>query len=131
MGEWSSRLTIEIHTGFSGCPVAFLDIAFQAGRCHIIPGVDTASRARHDMVDCQVVSSYSAILAGVIITMENIAPREAYLFVRDFHIMPEPDYHRHRRIGIDEAAFVLYLLGLAFQEQYDGTPPGTYVKRLV
>ncbi len=62
------------HIGFSWLTVALLDIALEASGNHVIPGISSAARARDNMIDCQVVSAYAAILTSVIIPMQNIAP---------------------------------------------------------
>ncbi len=62
------------HVGFSGGAVAFLDIASQAGRHYVFPGITTSPRARQDMVDGQVVPAIAAILASVIIPVQDVAP---------------------------------------------------------
>ncbi len=62
------------HRGFLGSTVAFLHVALQAGRDHVIPGIPTAPGAGNDVVDSQVVTTFAAILARVIIPVQNVAP---------------------------------------------------------
>lgn len=53
----------------------------------------------------------AAIITGVIVAVQDIAPGEADLFVRDFDVMPEPDYGGCGRVGINQMTVMLYLLG--------------------
>src|SRR5262249_49406217 len=92
MAWWAPRHCHEQHAGLFRGAVAFLDIALQAGCHHVIPVIDAAARAREDVVDSEVVPALPAILAGVIVTMQDVASRQADLFVGNLHIAPQPDY---------------------------------------
>lgn len=112
----SARNDPQPHAGFLRCSVALLHVALQAS-CHdVVPCVDTAAGSRDDVIDGQVRSSNAAVLAGVIVSVENIAPGQADLFVWNFDVVPEANYRRQWRVGIDPTAIVLNLLCLALQE---------------
>lgn len=68
------RRAHERHCCFLGSAVAFLHVALQTGRDHVIPGIATAPGAGNDVVDSQVVTTFAAILARVIIPVQNVAP---------------------------------------------------------
>lgn len=112
----SARNDAQSHAGFLRRSVALLHVAFQAS-CHdVIPCVDAAAGSRDYVIDCQVRPSNTAVLAGVVVSVENIAPGQADLFVWNFDVVPEANYCRQWRVGVDPTAIVLNLLCLALQE---------------
>jgi hypothetical protein len=56
---------------------------------------------------------YAAVLAGVIIAVQDIAPGQADLFVRNLHVMAQPDYGRCRRVSVNQMTVMLDLLGFS------------------
>ena len=126
-----ARRAAERHTGFFGRAIAFFDIAAQTGGDDIVPAVKTAARTRNNVINGQVMTLITAILAGVIVTMKNVAPRETDLFVRNLHIRAQTYNCRNRCIGVDFPAIVLDLFGLALHEQDHRSPPGADIERLV
>lgn len=71
--ERSSWLAAQRHGGLFGGAVAFLDVAFQASGGDIVPGVTTPSGTGDDVVYGQVMASYTTVLTGVAVPVENIS----------------------------------------------------------
>lgn len=61
------------HIGLIRSAVALLDVAFEASGHDVVPAVSTTLGARHDVIDSQIVPTVAAILAGVIVTMEEVS----------------------------------------------------------
>lgn len=55
----------------------------------------------------------AAIVAGVIVAVQDIASGQADLLVGDLHVMPEPDYGRCRRVSVNQMTVMLDLLGFS------------------
>jgi len=66
--------------------ISFLDIALQASGYDILPVVRTAFRAGNDVVDRQVMPLFAAILARIRIPVQNIAPGQTDLFIRNLDV---------------------------------------------
>lgn len=124
-------IAVEGHTGLFWSTVTFLDIASEAGGGDIVPAVKATTRTRNNMVDGQIVPLITAILASVIVAMQDIAAGKRDLLVRDLDVGPESDDRRQRHIGIYDFAIVLDLLGLALHEEHYRTSPRADIERLV
>ncbi len=121
----------ERHVRFFGGAVALFYIALQAG-CHdVVPAVHAATRARHDVVDRQIMPAFAAIHASVIVAVENVSTRQADFFVGNFDVAPQPDDRGQWKIGVDKFAIVFDLLCFAFHQQHDGAPPSADVQWFV
>ena len=53
-------------------------VARLAGGDEVLPGVAAAAMARHDVVERQVVGLPAAVLAGVAVAGEDLAPRQLH-----------------------------------------------------
>lgn len=80
---WSAQ---QRHSGLLRSTVAFLDVALQTGSHNVFPIVRTTSGARHDVVNRQVVALLRAILARIRIPVQNVAPGQTNLFIRNLDV---------------------------------------------
>ena len=78
------RLADEMHPGFARRPVGFARITRDAGTDNIFPRGRPAPIARNDMVEIQIfaIKLAAAELAGVLVALENIVPRELHFLLR-------------------------------------------------
>ncbi len=83
------------------------------------------------MVDGQIVASFAAILAGVVVSMQNVAPGEADLFIRDFDVIAQSDDGWKSKAAVEDFTVVFDALCLPFEDENDGASPAAYVQRLV
>ena len=83
---WASRRAQEWHSRFFGSAIALLDVALQASGHHVFPIIRTAFRAGDDVVDRQIVPLFAAILARIRIPVQNVAPGQTDLFIRNFDV---------------------------------------------
>ena len=99
------RSSDELHAGFFRCEITFFSVT-PFTRCNQVePGVGTAPRTRHNMIQRQF-SFGSAKLAFKIITLENILSRQIDPFVGSIYIPVQPDNGRHRKSTGDGMQFV-------------------------
>src|SRR5207302_2019871 len=73
MGRGLRRSEARVHPAFMRQPTALQQIAGRAGSDDIVPGRPPAARARHDMVEGEVVrgKGLAAILAGEAVAQED------------------------------------------------------------
>lgn len=116
MRKRATRRSGKRHTSFLGRTVSLFDIAFETGGHHIVPGVHSATGARNYVIYGQVVPLIAAILADVIVPVQDIATGETYLFVGDFDIGAQPDHRRQRRIQVNAATVILDRLGFTLHQ---------------
>lgn len=121
----------ERHICLSWGAVAFLHVAFQTGSHNIVPSVLTPSGARHDVIDREIVSAVPAVLAGVLVSMKDVSPRETNLLVWNFDVGAQANNRGQRKIIRYHLAVMLDLLSFSFNEQNNGSPPTSYIQRLV
>ena len=78
------RLVEEFHAGFGGGPVALAAVARHAGADDVFPRGFAAPVARDDMVEIEVlaVEFVAAILAGVVVALEDVVAREFHFLLR-------------------------------------------------
>src|SRR5215213_5604274 len=100
----------------------------------IVPGVHSTSRARHDVVDGQVVTLPPAILAGVSVADEDLTPRKLDPRPRPVDQIDHAD-HRGRRKGacggLYDPAVGLQDLRLAVEDEQDCPADVADVQRFV
>ena len=77
-----------MHAGFPGSAVALLNVALKAGCNDVVPGVAASTRAGYDVVDREIVPAIATVLTSVAIAMQDIAPREADLFIWNLDVGP-------------------------------------------
>jgi len=82
----ASRRAKQGHSSFFRSAIAFLDVALQAGCHHVFPVVRPALRARNDMVNRQIMPLFTAILARIRIPVQNVAPGQTDLFIRNLDV---------------------------------------------
>jgi len=78
------RFSNQGHVRFAGQSVAFTGIARNAGTNHIFPRSCPTAIARDDMIEIQVIAikDMSAVLAGVLVTLENVVTSELHFLLR-------------------------------------------------
>ena len=74
------------HSRFFGSAVALFDVALQAGSHDVFPVVRTAPGARHNVIDRQIMPLFSAVLARIRIPVQNVAPGQTDLFIRNLDV---------------------------------------------
>ena len=81
----SLRLANQTHVRFLRKPVAFACVTLNARANHIFPCRRSASIARHDMIEIQLISleNMAAILAGVLIAFENVVTGKLHFLFRE------------------------------------------------
>ena len=62
-----------------------------AGSHHVVPRVLAAAMTRHHMVQGQVVTSLAAVLAGVLVALEDLLARELHDRTRSLDVIHEAD----------------------------------------
>src|SRR4051812_1718013 len=90
--------------------------------------------ARYDMVERQVGGLRSAVLAGVLVADEDLAPAEPDARSRSLDPMLKPDDARRPEDGrgrSDVVVVVLDDLGLLCEDEAEGAPDVAHVQRLV
>jgi len=93
---WPFRLPNQCHVHFLGEPVAFARVTFDARANHVFPTSRSAAVARDDVVKIQIaaIESVTAVLTGVLVTLENVMPRKFHLLLRK---PIEKEQHNHAR----------------------------------
>src|SRR5262252_134790 len=78
------RFANECHLGFLWKSIALTGVTRNTRADDILPGGGSAAVARDDVVEIQVVTieSDAAILAGILVALENIVAGELYFFFR-------------------------------------------------
>ena len=91
------RFANQTHLRFPRQTVALARIARDTGANHVLPGGESASVARHDVIEIQVVplKNLAAVLAGVLVALENIVPREFHFLFRQPIEEEQYDHTRH------------------------------------
>lgn len=88
----SDRFSVEVHAGLFRCPVSLLGIAAATASDHVLPTGAATTAARKHVVERQVVGVNAAVLAGVVVTAEQVLAVERYpLAVRAANVAPEAD----------------------------------------
>ena len=91
------RFANQTHLCFPWQTVAFSRIARDTGANHVLPGGESAAVARHDVIEIQVVplKNLAAVLAGVLVALENIVPRKFHFLFRQPIEEEQHDHTRH------------------------------------
>ena len=109
-------------------------VARLAGGDEVLPGVAAAAVARHDVVEGQVVRLAAAVLAGVPVAREDLAPRQLDARPRPADQVLEADDGGRAVLGPhrpDHLVVVLDHFGLLAEHQAEGARQVTDVERLV
>jgi len=90
-------LADQMHPRLLRCVIGFAGVARYARAHDVFPGRGTAAVARDDVIQIQVfaVESLAAILADVVIPLENVVPRELDFFLRQPVKHHQQDDARH------------------------------------
>jgi len=150
-------LAHKVQPGLEGRAVGLAGVARDARANDVFPARRAAAVARDDVVEVQVfpVKNLAAILAGVLVALEDVVPRELHFLLRHPVIQEEQDDLRHadaegdgvdgivvRRVGGDVGPFleiksaegavgiVHHHLRLALEEQGEGAAGGADVDGL-
>jgi hypothetical protein len=92
----SFGFTDQAHVRFTWKPVAFARIARNTGANHVFPGRRPTSVARHDVIQIKIapIKNVAAVLAGVLVSLKHIVPREFYFLFRKSIEHKQHDYPR-------------------------------------
>ena len=92
----SLRLSNQTHVRFLRQPVAFACVTLNARANHIFPCRRSASIARHDMIEIQLISleNMAAILARVLVALENVVTGKLHFLLRE---TIKKEQHNHAR----------------------------------
>ena len=84
----------QAHVRFTRKPVALARIARDAGADHVFPSRCPASVARHDVIQIKLaaIEKVAAILAGVLVSLKYVVPREFYFLLRKSIEHQQHDY---------------------------------------
>lgn len=87
----------EVHAGFVRGAVALAGVAGNAGTDNVFPRGGPAAVARDDVVEVQVfaLENFAAVLAGIIVALEDVVAREFHFLLRHPIIHEEKDDLRH------------------------------------
>jgi hypothetical protein len=79
------RFADQTHVRFAREPVTLSGIASDAGANHVFPARRSAPVAGHHMIQIKIapVKKVAAILAGVLVALEYVVPREFYFLFRE------------------------------------------------
>ena len=151
------RFADEVQAGLERRVVGLARVAGDARADDVFPRRWAAAVARDDVVEVQILSleNLAAILAGVLVALENVVPRELHFLLRHPVIHEEQNDLRHadaerdrvdgfvvRRIGGDVAPFVEaegaeravgivhHHLGLALKKKRERAAGGADIDRL-
>ena len=106
----------------------------RSARSHdVVPRVLAAAMTRHHMVQRQVVPSLAAVLAGVLVALEDLLARELHDRPRPLDVIDETDHRRRLQIQTlarDDVTVLLDHRCLLFRKQDDSTPHVAHVQRL-
>lgn len=78
----TTRFSDKLHAGLLGRPVALVRVALDAAANNVLPDRRAALVARDDVIKIQLraIANAAAILAGVMIALENVVSGELHLF---------------------------------------------------
>ncbi len=86
-------LAHQVHVGLVRGPIGLVRIAFDAGADDVFPRRRAAAIPRHDVIQVEVfaVKDFAAVLAGVLVPLENVMPGEFDFFLRHPVVHEEQD----------------------------------------
>jgi hypothetical protein len=109
-------------------------VAVLAGSDQVVPVVLAASIARDDVVEGELSRAMAAVLAGVVVTEEDIAATEASAGVRSSDYVDQANHGgdlKNKRGATQVAPSVLQHLGFTSVQQDEDAPGTADVQRLV
>ena len=147
----------QVHAGFLRRSIGLERITIDAGANDVLPGSGTAAITGNDVVQIQVfaIKNSAAILAGVLVALEDVVPGELNLFLGQMIVNHQQDHARNAnakrnrpnrfRIGLLlgkvvplgkpeclEGAIrpIKDSLGVSLEQQSQGSPGGANIDRL-
>lgn len=75
------------------------------------------------MIDGEIVPAVPAVLARVLVSVQNVPPGEADFLVWNFDVRAQTYDRRQRKILRNHLTVMLDLLSFSFKEQNNGSPP--------
>ena len=69
---WPDRLAEQLHAGFLRCPAGFTPIAGHTSADDVFPDMLPIPVSRHDMVQSKLAGFFTAILASIVVSPENL-----------------------------------------------------------
>ena len=96
----SLRLASQTHVRFLREPVAFARVTLNARANHIFPCRRSASIARHDMIEIQLIAlkNLATIRTGVLVALEDVVTRELHFLFRETIEKEQHDHARHANL---------------------------------
>ena len=78
------RFANQAHVRFTRKPVAFACIARDAGANHVFPSRHPTPVARYNVIQVKLaaIEEMAAVLAGVLVSLKHIVPREFHFLLR-------------------------------------------------
>src|SRR6185369_11008939 len=128
--RWPGQPESGLLEGLTALPV----VARLARGDEVLPGVPAAAMAGHDVIERQVVALAPAVLAGVAVTGEDLAPAELDPRPGPADLVLEPDDRRRVIFGtrrVDDLVVVLDDLGLLAEHEPERPRQIADVQRLV
>src|SRR4029453_3582207 len=80
----SLRFTNQTHVRFPRKPITLSRVTRDAGANHIFPSRGAATVARDHVIQIKfaTIEEVAAVLAGVLVSLKHVVPREFYFFLR-------------------------------------------------
>src|ERR1700691_6020127 len=116
--------------------IAFSSIAGVATGHQVLPGGETAARARHHVIERELTrrQNHSTVLATVTVTKQDVLTRKGAGLMRDTAVFKQADDRRHRDAqqgSMQNGALLFLSLGHAFENQDKRAASPTDIDRLV
>ena len=107
------RFADKMHVRFLRQPIAFAGIARDARANHIFPRRRSASFARHDVIEIQVVAlkNLPTILTRIFVALENVVTRELHFLFRKTIEKEQHDHARHANLPRDRCHHFVFRRG--------------------
>ena len=117
LDEWPPlgplRFTDQVHVRFLRKSVAFACIARNTRANHVFPGCHSAAIARHNVVEIQIIAikNLTAILACILVALEDVVTRELYFLFRQPIEKEQNDHARHANLPRDRRDHLVFRRG--------------------
>ena len=97
------RFADQYHLNFLRAAIAFARVTRNARANHVFPRRRSAAIARHHVIEIQIVAikSHAAVLAGILVALENIVARKLHFLLRKPIEKEEHDHARHADLPRD------------------------------
>ena len=132
---WFDRLVNQFHPGFLGSPPRLVTVAGHTGADNVFPRMRSVTVTRHHVVQRKVPRLFSAILAGIMVPLEDFkACQPSYRAWRTPYHCGKPYDSRNREITayrVNIAGPVFYQFCFTLINQHDCTANPANVKRFI